>query len=513
MFVTFVQCKKPSAKAIIYTDSEIAAPVLNNSIAYSYKSCPIILKRGEEEHTSLSPIVRTESEGLSLIMRGSLFFLNDTAAQNQPSIWVETCGSCTERGGGEADYTEREALMELYNALGGERWANNAGWGQGAPSDRWHGIRVNARGQVTRVDLFNNGLKGSLPESIGALRHVRYLNLKGNKLTGSIPESIGQMASLEWLILSGRTYEIGGKVKQPPTDLNEGYHQGKHSSSTNRFSGTIPSSIGKLTNLEFLEISDQPGITGPIPSEIGNLKNLKGLYLNYNDFKGYAIPESIGNLTQLRHLYIADSHIGGRLPRSLKNLTKLTHLIIVSGDTKEEGLTGPLPDLSRFTNLRSLNLSKNRLEGEYPAYFNNGNFTHLHTLRLSWNKLTGTLHGFDNLPQLGSFAVSGNNLSGTITEQLTQLPERLQILGLGWNNFSGKLPQTGWPDFWQLKTLYLNNNKLSGRIPCDFWNKIDNSKLNYAWLSKNNFTSNCTSAMNNVKGSGDPNIAVGGNNF
>jgi hypothetical protein len=414
--------------------------------------------------------------------------------------------------GGDATQ-DRQALMDLYSATGGDQWKNNSGWGQGAPSNSWHGIQVNSQGRVTRVDLFNNALSGPLPESMGDLEKVTHLNLKNNKLTGPIPQSIGNMESLESLILSGRTYDIGGTLKAPPENLNYAYHPGKRSSSTNRFTGTIPSSIGQLSNLEFLEISDQAGITGPLPSEIGTLSSLKGLYLNTLDLDGYRIPETFGNLTELRHFYVSGSDVIGQLPGGLKNMQKLTYINIVSSETLGKGLTGALPDFSNLTNLRSLVLSNNEFEGSYPSYFNNGNFTGLHTLRITWSNLTGSLHGFNNLPALESLGLEGNNLSGSVKQQLSQLPDRLQILGLGWNNFSGGLPQSGWANFEQLKTLYLNNNGLTGSIPCDFWNKIDNSKLGIAWVSNNNFSNNCTSAMNSVEGAGNPDIQAGGNNF
>jgi hypothetical protein len=409
--------------------------------------------------------------------------------------------------------SDRNALMELFDSTGGDQWKNNSGWGQGAPSNSWHGIQVNSRGRVTRVDLFNNGLSGPLPESVGDLKKVTYLNLKNNNLAGPIPQSIGNMESLKSLILSGRTYDIGGTLREPPENLNNAYHPGKYRSSTNRFEGTIPNSVGNLSNLQFLEISDQPAITGPIPSELGSLSNLKGLYLNWNDFDGYRIPETLGNLTELRHFYISSSDVIGQLPAGLKNMRKLTYISVTSMETRGKGLTGQLPDFSNLTNLRSLVLDNNEFEGPYPSYFNDGNFTGLHTLRITWSNLTGSLHGFNNLPALESLGLEGNNLSGSVKQQLSQLPDRLQILGLGWNNFSGALPQSGWPDFQQLKTLYLNDNGLSGAIPCDFWYKIDNSKLGIAWVSNNNFSNNCTSAMNSVRGHGNPNIVATGNNF
>ncbi|PAU92302.1 Two component regulator three Y domain protein, partial [Aliifodinibius salipaludis] len=94
---------------------------------------------------------------------------------------------------------DRQALMDLYSATGGDSWANNSGWGSGDPSGSWHGVEVDANGRVVRLDLWKNGLQGQLPSTIGNLTKLTYLNVKGNKLTGRIPSEIGGMRSLEWL--------------------------------------------------------------------------------------------------------------------------------------------------------------------------------------------------------------------------------------------------------------------------------------------------------------------------
>ncbi|MDR8390253.1 fibronectin type III domain-containing protein, partial [Aliifodinibius sp. S!AR15-10] len=141
---------------------------------------------------------------------------------------------------------DRQALMDLYNATDGDGWKNNSGWGSGDPSDSWHGVKVDANGRVVRLDLWKNGLEGTLPASIGNLTKLTYLNVKGNRLTGDIPSEIGNMTSLEWLILSGRNHlQNGNPVKEPPQDLNEPYHPGKYNSATNDFT-ILPSTIGDL---------------------------------------------------------------------------------------------------------------------------------------------------------------------------------------------------------------------------------------------------------------------------
>ncbi|WP_142713041.1 leucine-rich repeat domain-containing protein [Fodinibius sediminis] len=439
----------------------------------------------------------------------------DNNSSNWSSVWSFNIEEKVTNGSTSGSVAgDRQALLDLYEATGGDHWHNNSGWGSGDPSDGWYGIETDANGRVVRVDLFDNGLSGRLPESIGNLTKVRYLNVKKNELSGEIPSSIGDMASLEWLILAGRTYEIGGTLKEPPERLTKHYHAGKRYSNTNDFSGRIPSTIGGLSNLLRLEIANQPNIKGPIPVEIGDLSQLEGLYLSFNDFSGTTLPSSIGNLRNLRHLYIASAQLEGEIPASFQNLTQLTFLNLgeSSNDTPDNHLTGELPDFSNFTELRSLVLTDNNLTGEYPHYWNNGNFTKLYTLRFSWNNLTGTLHGFENLPDLKSLGLEGNKLSGSI-DNILSVPSNIRIIGLGWNNFTGDMPQSGWPDFNQIKTLYLNDNALTGSISCDFWEKLDNPKLRIAWLKNNDLNSNCTDAMNRVEGNGNPRISVGGNNF
>jgi hypothetical protein len=311
------------------------------------------------------------------------------------------------------------------------------------------------------------------------------------------------MSSLKTLILAGRNYEIGGTLKEPPEDLTFSYHPGKRYSNTNDFSGTIPSTVGNLSNLEFLEIANQPNIIGPIPSEIGNLSNLKGLYLNLNNFSGTTMPSSLGNLTNLKHLYIGAAQLEGEIPASFANLTNLTALNLggISSGTPSNHLTGEFPDFSNFTDLRILVITNNNLNGEYPHFWNNGNFTFMHTLRVSWNNLTGTLHGFENLPYMKSFGVEGNNMTGSI-DVLTGVPHNIRIIGVGWNNFSGDFPSSGWPDFTEIKTLYMNDNNLTGNIPCSFWSKLDNPNLGIASTTNNNFSNKCSSGMNALEGNG-----------
>ena len=59
--------------------------------------------------------------------------------------------------------------------------------------------------------------------------------------------------------------------------------------------GTIPSSLGSLSNLSELWLSNNQ-LTGTIPSSLGNLSNLWGLHLSSNQLTG-TIPSSLDNLS------------------------------------------------------------------------------------------------------------------------------------------------------------------------------------------------------------------------
>jgi hypothetical protein len=63
---------------------------------------------------------------------------------------------------------------------------------------------------------------------------------------------------------------------------------------TNLFTGTIPPSIGLLTNLDFLDLSVND-LNGTIPTEIGLLSELEVLILYSNRLTG-TVPSSLASL-------------------------------------------------------------------------------------------------------------------------------------------------------------------------------------------------------------------------
>jgi hypothetical protein len=66
---------------------------------------------------------------------------------------------------------ELQALMDLYNAMGGSKWKNRKNWGGRGSPCTWFGVRCSSN-HVVRVVLPNNGLVGTIPSSIGNLPNL-----------------------------------------------------------------------------------------------------------------------------------------------------------------------------------------------------------------------------------------------------------------------------------------------------------------------------------------------------
>ncbi len=179
---------------------------------------------------------------------------------------------------------EKDALIAIYDATGGDAWTNKTGWKTASDPCTWHGITCDAaKTHITKINLTANNLVGTLPAAIGDLPELDDVRFTNNKISGSIPAEIGNLKKLANLYID-----------------------------RNALTGSIPTEIGNMTKLQLLGLGANQ-LTGSIPATIGNLADLETIYLNINRLSG-TIPTEITNLTNLKHLYIDYNSLQGDLP-------------------------------------------------------------------------------------------------------------------------------------------------------------------------------------------------------
>ncbi|WP_299242517.1 immunoglobulin domain-containing protein [uncultured Aquimarina sp.] len=303
--------------------------------------------------------------------------------------------------------SERQALIDLYNATDGDNWSNtivgNQPWLVNEPTSLvsdWFGVSV-VDGKITSLSLVGNNLKGEIPTSFGDLVSLTFLNLGINRLTGQLPQSIGNLTSLEVLQLTRNT-----------------------------LTGGVPSSIGNLTNLIQIDFSINQ-LTLPLPDVFTNLINAKTFTVERNAITG-TIPLSIGSMISLETLILGSNQLTGSIPSELGNLSNLTYLGLYVN-----GLSGEIPDsLGNLSKLERLLLFRNALTGEVPVSL--GNLSNLKGLDVNSNQLTGSIpNEFGSLANLEVLTLSINKFSGNLPQGLSSLASAdiLNTLVFERNNF------------------------------------------------------------------------------
>ena len=310
---------------------------------------------------------------------------------------------------------------------------------------------------LEQLELHRNRLSGSIPTELGDLSGLEELALWSNELTGPIPPELGQMRALREMRISENQLE--GPI--PPELGHMGSLEGLDLSS-NRLTGEFPTALVNLPKLLGLNLADNL-LSGELPAQIGDFENLSGLILDDNLFSG-SVPPEIGELTTLWSLQIARNQLSAEIPSELGDLLNLGRLDL-SGNQFSSEIPKELGDLQ---SLRRLNLSDNLLTGAIPQELGD---TSLFELDLSGNQLVREIPTeFGNLIYMNRLDLGGNRLTGSIPAELHRLGKyslnELEIL-LGDNLLSGAVPaELG--KIWDLKTLEVHNNLLSGELPREF---------------------------------------------
>jgi len=293
------------------------------------------------------------------------------------------------------------------------------------------------------LDLSGNDIV-SLPEVIPKMSKLEYLNLSGNDLV-SFPEGISKMSKLQNLDLSNNN------LKTLPSDINKLKKLSILDLSSNSGEITNIELIKSLKKLKSLNLSGNE-LPSSFDSWIKNISSLETLNLRYTGLTSF--PSSIVNLKKLTNLDLTYNSIV-ELPSSIKKLTKLSTL-----DLTSNGIVSIPSNIKYLKNLTYLYLDSNRIT-EIPDVI--GDLSNLKFLSLYSNAITSIPSSFSNLENLETLKLRENKIS--------ELPsvfgkmENLKVIDLSYNSFTSyPLAICEIPSLSEL-TLDLNYNTFSEEIP------------------------------------------------
>ena len=263
--------------------------------------------------------------------------------------------------------SEYDALVDIYNSLGGSGWRDNTAWlddttPNTSPSwvpwtgvtwdgvvyeTPWVGSKIIEKGNVTGLWLHQQNLTGRIPSSLSALTKLQTLHIVGGSheqanLVGGIPSFIGGLSELRILII--RYTNLGGE---------------------------IPSSIGNLTRLELLHLQDN-NLSGSIPSSFASLSSLSSLILNERDIFGDFGP-SFGNLSASEYFDVSSCSLYGSIPDAVHGWSELSYFDVSDNQLKDytQG-TNWVAMKSALTNREVI------VEDDYQLHRKGGTITDLH---------------------------------------------------------------------------------------------------------------------------------------
>uniref|UniRef100_A0A0R0KG42 Protein kinase domain-containing protein n=1 Tax=Glycine max TaxID=3847 RepID=A0A0R0KG42_SOYBN len=348
----------------------------------------------------------------------------------------------------------------------------------------WVGVKCNPRSnRVVEVNLDGFSLSGRIGRGLQRLQFLRKLSLANNNLTGGINPNIARIDNLRVIDLSGNS--LSGEVSEDV--FRQCGSLRTVSLARNRFSGSIPSTLGACSALAAIDLSNNQ-FSGSVPSRVWSLSALRSLDLSDNLLEG-EIPKGIEAMKNLRSVSVARNRLTGNVPYGFGSC-----LLLRSIDLGDNSFSGSIPgDFKELTLCGYISLRGNAFSGGVPQWI--GEMRGLETLDLSNNGFTGQVpSSIGNLQSLKMLNFSGNGLTGSLPESMANCT-KLLVLDVSRNSMSGWLPL--WVFKSDLDKVLVSENVQSGskKSPLFAMAELAVQSLQVLDLSHNAFSGEITSAV------------------
>ncbi len=350
------------AGLMVEEDATLYAAAKGGEVALNFLSnveCKVVIPEEAQSWISVVPATRAmEKQTITLKLEHNEGYYRSTTVTVQSPDGTLKLEYQVEQIGDLGARTEREALVALYKATGGDNWRHNTNWCTDAPISSWYGITTGGElglsdyaDNVCEIRLDNNNLTGTITSELYVFSQLKLLAVQWNNISGI---DISHNYNLESIAC------FRNNIKELDTDNNP--------------------------NLTVINCDENP---------IGKLNlsynsKLQYLYCCYCELKEL----DISNLTQLIHLQCYENTINSLDLTNNINLEWL-YCPAIGLSSLDVSNCPKLTELSCWGNaLGTLDVSNNR---ELSILWC-GN-THISELDLS------------NNPKLKSFSSYGNSLS------------------------------------------------------------------------------------------------------
>ncbi|GAA3591156.1 hypothetical protein Q4Q39_15825 [Flavivirga amylovorans] len=436
--------------------------------------------------------------------------------------------------------TERQALIDLYNTLGGANWTNTLGGNQpwlvndaNALVCDWYGIVVE-NNEVVEINLAANALTGTLPDVFANLPALRTLKINNNSLQGNVPASIAAIVGLEGFAIENNSFVFSDFETEFSTyyaKLGTSFTYNLQAKTDTEITRTVAEtgSITLTTTALTSANNNYQWYKNGLPIVGATSKDLTLTNVTSADAGAYyfeATNTVVTGLTLVRHFIKLEILPAGDtcgVPTSerdalmaLYNATDGANWVNNTnwntsapvcdwhGITVTNGhvtviylisnqLTGNIPpELGNLSSLVDLDLNRNQLTGSIPPEL--GNLSSLVELDLNRNQLIGSIPPeLGNLSSLTYISLYDNQLTGSIPPELGNLSSLINLT-LDFNQLTGSIP----PELGNLSSLIyisLYSNQLTGSIPAELGNL---SSLRTLSLTLNKLTGSIPPELGNL---------------